>query len=70
MFLRESRTTGRERSWLTSRSQPSVLDSIAPVVVPEGHVFVMGDHRDRSNDSRRLGPIPVTRVRGRVLFVE
>jgi signal peptidase I len=60
----------RERSWLTSRSQPSVLDSMAPVVVPEDHVFVMGDHRDRSNDSRHLGPIPVTRVRGRVLFVE
>jgi signal peptidase I len=59
-----------ERSWLTSRSEPSELDSMAPVVIPEGHVFVMGDHRDRSNDSRRLGPIPVTRVRGRVLFVE
>jgi signal peptidase I len=60
----------RERSWLTSRSQPSVLDSMAPVVVPEDHVFVTGDHRDRSNDCRHLGPIPVTRVRGRVLFVE
>ena len=57
-------------SWLTSRSEPSARESMAPIEVPPGHVFVMGDHRDRSNDSRSLGPIPVTRVSGRVLFVE
>lgn len=69
MLTREHDDAGA-RSWLTSRSQPSSLDSMTPIQVPEGHVFVMGDHRDRSNDSRRLGPIPVTRVRGRVLFVQ
>jgi signal peptidase I len=68
-LAREQDDTGT-RSWLTSRSQPSALESMAPLEVPEGHVFVMGDHRDRSNDSRYLGPIPVTRVRGRVLFVQ
>ena len=29
----------------------------------------MGDHRDRSNDSRSLGPIPLNRVKGRVLSI-
>ena len=29
--------------------------------------FVMGDHRDRSNDSRSIGPIPRNAVRGRVI---
>ena len=36
-------------------------------VVPEGHVFLVGDHRDRSNDSRTFGPVAVTRVRGLAL---
>lgn len=66
---RERDDTGA-RAWLTSRSAPGALEAMSPVRVPEGHVFVLGDHRDRSNDSRSLGPIPVTRVRGRVLFVE
>ena len=29
----------------------------------------MGDHRDSSNDSRRIGPIPVSRVKGRALVI-
>ena len=35
-------------------------------VVPEGCVFVMGDHRTNSHDSRAVGPIPLSSVVGRV----
>lgn len=60
-----------ERRWLTSRALDARLGrQLAPIEVPEGHVFVMGDHRDRSNDSRVFGPVPVNRVRGRVLLVD
>jgi signal peptidase I len=38
-------------------------------VVPPGHVFVLGDNRDNSNDSRFWGALPVDRVKGRVWFL-
>jgi len=38
-----------------------------PDVVPEGQVFVLGDHRADSVDSRTFGPIAVDSIDGRVL---
>jgi signal peptidase I len=37
------------------------------LVIPAGHVYVLGDHRDRSNDSRFIGPIPVERLKGQYI---
>jgi signal peptidase I len=35
------------------------------VVVPEGYVYVLGDHRSNSSDSRVFGPVPVQNVVGK-----
>jgi signal peptidase I len=37
-------------------------------VVPDGSVFVLGDNRDNSGDSRLFGPVPLSDVVGRVTW--
>jgi signal peptidase I len=38
------------------------------VTVPPDHIFVMGDNRNHSVDSRNIGSIPLSNVLGKVLF--
>lgn len=38
------------------------------LVVPEGCVFVMGDNREESADSRLFGAVPVEKIEGNVIF--
>ncbi len=38
---------------------------VPPQIVPPGTVWLAGDHRDHSADSRVFGPVPVGRIKGR-----
>jgi len=39
------------------------------VVIPKNHIFVLGDNRDNSNDSRFWGTLPTESVTGKVTLI-
>ncbi len=44
-------------------------DNFGPYVVPQGHLFMMGDNRDNSHDSRFWGALPRDLVKGKAMFL-
>lgn len=72
--LRETLPNGASYVVIDHLDQP--LDNMAEIRVPAGHVFLMGDNRDHSADSRASleenglgGPVPLSSVGGRAEFI-
>jgi signal peptidase I len=51
-----------------NRRHPEPED-MAPLVVPPGQLFVLGDNRDNSDDSRYWGTVPVENIIGEPLMI-
>ncbi len=73
-ILRETLPNGATYQIIDNKDQP--YDNMAEIVVPSGHVFLMGDNRDDSADSRVPtsgnglgGPVPLSDVGGRAEFL-
>jgi len=55
--------------WDDPSSNSSPRDRMKPVIVPEGHIFVMGDNRDHSFDSRFWGFVPYENIKGKAFVI-
>jgi len=65
-LMLESDQEGKRTILLSKNSAKKVF---GPLIVPPNEVFLLGDHRDSSDDSRYWGTVPIERIEGQVFLI-
>lgn len=60
--------THRNGSYITSLMENGTYSKENPIVVEKDKIFVMGDNRNNSKDSREIGQVPKDEIIGHALF--
>lgn len=68
VYVNDIMLTERYISEKTNLWEGGFVRENVPLVVPENMIFVMGDNRPRSSDSREFGPIPIQSIIGEVFY--
>ncbi|VFQ88449.1 unnamed protein product [Cuscuta campestris] len=50
-------------------ADPNNCDKEETLVVPQGHVWIEGDFKYNTNDSRKFGPVPYGLIQGRIICI-
>jgi len=61
-----------EHAWHTDAPQKGRLvprDDFGPIIVPPEHLFMMGDNRENSQDSRFWGFLDINKIKGKALVI-
>ncbi|WJX87285.1 hypothetical protein P8452_69493 [Trifolium repens] len=68
IFLTERISTRFEGDIITYVSSPENSDKLETVEVPKGHVWVEGDNKYNTNDSRSFGPVPYGLIENKLFW--